>query len=1345
MKKTWTSSGIVASAWLAVFISLMLLPLEAHAARTITSATLNGAASVTVAPGAAITAVVNVTTDGSGSNARWRSTGWRIDTTAPGTVTCVDHTDHDSAGSYSETFNITAPAPAGTYNGYFIAYRNDTCDSDASNVFTMASAVTVSSTNPVPATTGISPASKYIGAATFTMTVSGSNFVAGSVVRFAGSNRTTSYVSATQLTATIPASDLTTLGAFNITVFNPTPGGGTSNAQIFMVSPAPPAVTTNAASGVNSWGATVNGMVSSNGASSTATFEYGLSTAYSEWIPATPYTLAAGAVNAAVSATLEGLNCNTTFHYRIVATNSGGTTNGLDGTFTTGACTPPFPETACAAARYGTDLGCSANDVHLTGIAVAPGSISSCVSGTPVTLDLDLTVNFATPDRYDIGIFVANDGKTPIQLPSNGGAASCTVAVLPTTAPFLDLDGIPQGTIDSCGDGNGSINGGTGSGVYHMTQVTLPCYASPTSGGKLYIPYTVSWDSQRSPVGSLCTSNLYPVPKTKSKCNVPAGTVSIDVVVLPKINKSHSGGSFNSGDSITYSIVVFNDSGGTLQQSVLTDPVVAGLNVSTVTCATANGSTCPATSRALIQGSGIVIPSANLPNNSSFTFTVTGTLTGNIGDTISNTSIITIGSNNRSSTDSVTLGAASGAKSFAPASITEGNNSLMTITFINPTASIISGVSFTDTYPSGLVNATSPNAATTCAGGVPVAAAGGATLAFSGATVPANGSCTVSVMVTSDTMNNYINTVTFSSGVSGTTSAILNVTTPLFGGFNACNVLAAPNSGCTNVTTPTLSRITTKIAGSPFNLDIVALQTNGSRNMAYSNTVLVELLDAGNNSGTLDAYNCRSSWTGVIATLSPNPVFVSGNQGLLTVGSFSVPEAYRDVRVRITNVGGTAKRGCSTDSFAIRPDNLLVSPTDTDWQMPGAARALNNTDAATPGSSTGSPPVHKAGQPFTISAVAINALNVTTANYTGSPASTVSVCSGTACTANLGTFVFGAGSFVSGILSSNTATYSEVGAFDLTLQDTDFASIDAVDTPSTCSGRYVCGTSPVGRFVPDHFDTVVIPTANLPMPCPVGLVCPALYNGFIYSGQAFSVQVIARNLAGATTLNYDGSLGLARTVNLTAWDAPGSLAQNPGPGAVTNGTVAAANFSAGVATTITPVYTFATTPTSPADIYMRAADTDAVSSLRTTPSASIEGGVKVVSGRIKIGNAHGSELLSLPMTAVVQYWNGTNWVASTTDNVTSFNTAANIMASIVRGPLASISIVSAGVVTVVGGAGTFTLDRPMVTGSVDISLNAPAYLMSGSNGAGVNPSRPGRATFGVYKGGNEFIYLRELY
>ena len=124
--------------------------------RSTSSATVNGAATTTVAGGATITAVVNVTTDNGGGNQNWRSTGWRIAGTAPGTVTCFNNANHDASGTFTETFPITAPAFVATYNAYFIAYSDDACSNQASATFTLTNGVVVNS-NAAPTLTAMSP------------------------------------------------------------------------------------------------------------------------------------------------------------------------------------------------------------------------------------------------------------------------------------------------------------------------------------------------------------------------------------------------------------------------------------------------------------------------------------------------------------------------------------------------------------------------------------------------------------------------------------------------------------------------------------------------------------------------------------------------------------------------------------------------------------------------------------------------------------------------------------------------------------------------------------------------------------------------------------------------------------------------------------------------------------------------------------------------------------------------------------------------------------------------------------------------------------------------------------
>ena len=110
------------------------------------------------------------------------------------------------------------------------------------------------SKNPVPVLTALSPTSATVGDAAFTLTVTGSGFVTGSTVNWSGAARTTTFVSGTQLTAAIAAADVATAGTAQVTVVNPSPGGGPSAALTFTIqnaAPVPvPVVTTLAPVGV---------------------------------------------------------------------------------------------------------------------------------------------------------------------------------------------------------------------------------------------------------------------------------------------------------------------------------------------------------------------------------------------------------------------------------------------------------------------------------------------------------------------------------------------------------------------------------------------------------------------------------------------------------------------------------------------------------------------------------------------------------------------------------------------------------------------------------------------------------------------------------------------------------------------------------------------------------------------------------------------------------------------------------------------------------------------------------------------------------------------------------------
>ena len=95
---------------------------------------------------------------------------------------------------------------------------------------------------PTPMISSLSPPSTIATGVAFTLQVQGSNFVSGSTVYFGGQPRATTFISATQLDASILAGDVDNGGTAVVFVFNPLPGGGASTSVEFPVSAPVPQI-----------------------------------------------------------------------------------------------------------------------------------------------------------------------------------------------------------------------------------------------------------------------------------------------------------------------------------------------------------------------------------------------------------------------------------------------------------------------------------------------------------------------------------------------------------------------------------------------------------------------------------------------------------------------------------------------------------------------------------------------------------------------------------------------------------------------------------------------------------------------------------------------------------------------------------------------------------------------------------------------------------------------------------------------------------------------------------------------------------------------------------------------
>jgi hypothetical protein len=159
-----------------------------------------------------------------------------------------------------------------------------------------------------------------------------------------------------------------------------------------------PIVTTTAATAVTATTATLNGTVNPNGIATTYYFQYGLTTAYGS----TTTSASAGSGSAAVSesAAIASLTAGKTYHFRIVATNSDGTSYGSDLTLTTTGAAIVTTTAASAIAQYTATSG---------GVVTSDGGFGVTARGVCWAITADPVVTGShTTDGSGTGTFTSS-------------------------------------------------------------------------------------------------------------------------------------------------------------------------------------------------------------------------------------------------------------------------------------------------------------------------------------------------------------------------------------------------------------------------------------------------------------------------------------------------------------------------------------------------------------------------------------------------------------------------------------------------------------------------------------------------------------------------------------------------------------------------------------------------------------------------------------------------------------------------------------------------------------------------------------------------------------------------
>ena len=465
-------------------------------------------------------------------------------------------------------------------------------------------------------------------------------------------------------------------------------------------------------------------------------------------------------------------------------------------------------------------LNCTAGAVPgaLTGGVAGGGAIGLSSTSIPAGGSCTVTVNVtsATAGNYTNSVTVES---------GNAGSSAPASATLSVGTPAVVLKTFSPAEIQSGGTSTVSFllsnpTGSTLTGVrFSDTLSNMAISTTGVAGGDCVGVGSNSFTAGQTGLvtingitmapNSTCTATIGVTSSTTgvhpnqtsgvtSNQNVVPGILSniayLTVVGAPEASKSFSPASVrpnvasrlnitvsNPNTATTLTGVSFSDSypttPGTLRNSTPASTTLSCTDGSTATrVGGADGGTTLGISAATLAPGGSCTVSANVQS-----------ATASATPYTNSTGAITSPDSGPGSADTAQLlvtnnAVPTSAKAFSPATIKVNDTSTLTITLSNSNGAAITGASLSDDYPYGMINAAVPNAATTCAGGTVTAAAGGDGLTFAGGTIPARGSCTITVDVTSATAGTFYNTTgpvdTANAGSGDAASANLTVVAP---------------------------------------------------------------------------------------------------------------------------------------------------------------------------------------------------------------------------------------------------------------------------------------------------------------------------------------------------------------------------------------------------------------------------------------------------------------------------------------------------------------------------------------------------------------------------------------
>ena len=468
----------------------------------------------------------------------------------------------------------------------------------------------------------------------------------------------------------------------------------------------------------------------------------------------------AGLENAPVPAT--STSCGGTFS----ATPGAGFFSFTGGTIPAmGACTLQVSVTSNSAAMYLNTIaaGSVSSTENITNTVAASATLfgrpsivkSFSPAAVPQNTNATLTIAITNPNATQALSNVQFTDLFPANLVATGGATTITGGATCTGFPASILANATSLTVTGAGIGAGV----TCSIAFAVRSSVAGGYANTTTGA---------------------TSTETPAAGN------PSNTATLGVGLVG-ISKSFAPAIVAQGQQSTVTLTLTNPTGVGQTNASFSDSLV-NMQVDVGQTVGVSGAGCtgltPATLTAgqtLLSFTGLAVPATGC----TLTFTVNSVQIGTNPNATSGVSTALLPQGPPSNTANLTVVTKPTiAKSFSPAAMQVGGTSTMVLTIDNPSTIPLTGISFTDTYPVNVTNATPLVVSGSCTGVTTTATAGGNTFNVTAGSVPASTTCTITVLVTSAVIGSYNNTTsgvaTTQTGTAGAVSntAVLNVVSP---------------------------------------------------------------------------------------------------------------------------------------------------------------------------------------------------------------------------------------------------------------------------------------------------------------------------------------------------------------------------------------------------------------------------------------------------------------------------------------------------------------------------------------------------------------------------------------